>query len=58
MEIYKIINNLDSSFMKQIFELRETNRSAREEYRLNLNNSYNNQVTIGKKSLKIFGTKI
>ena len=58
MEIYKIINNLDSSFMKQIFELRETNRSAREEYRLNLNNSYNNQVTFGKKNLKIFGTKI
>ena len=29
MEIYKTINNLNTSFMKQIFELRETNRSVR-----------------------------
>ena len=29
-EIYKTINNLNPSFMEQIFELRETNRSVRE----------------------------
>ena len=37
VEIYKTINNLNPSSMKQIFELRETNRSVREKYRLNLN---------------------
>ena len=29
MEIYKTINNLNTSFMEQIFELRETNRIVR-----------------------------
>ena len=37
VEIYKTINNLNPSFMNQIFELRETNRNVREKYRLNLN---------------------
>ena len=37
VEIYKTINNLNPSFMKQTFELRETNRNVREKYRLNLN---------------------
>ena len=44
--------------MKQIFELRETDRSLREKYRLNLNIPNYNQVTFGKKSLRIFGPKI
>ena len=52
------IDNLNSSFMKQIFELRETNRSVPEKYRLNLNISYYNQVTLGKKNSGIFGPKI
>ena len=51
-------NNLNPSFMKQIFELRETNRNVREKYGLNLNISNCNQVIIGKKSLRIFGPKI
>ena len=58
VEIYKTINNLNPSFMKQIFELRETNRSVREKYQLNLNIPNYNQVTFGKKSLRIFGPKI
>ena len=58
MEIYKTINNLNPSFMKQIFELRETNRNLREKYQLNLNIPNYNQVTFGKKSLRIFGPKI
>ena len=49
VEIYKTINNLDPSFMKQIFELGETNRNVREEYQLNLNIPNNNQFTFGKK---------
>ena len=57
-EIYKTINNLNPSFMEQIFELRETNRNVREKYRLNLNIPNYNQVTFGKKSLRIFGPKI
>ena len=58
VEIYKTINNLNPSFIKQIFELRETNKKIREKYRLNLNISNYNQVTFGKKSLRISGPKI
>ena len=58
VEIYKTINNMNPSFMKQIFELRETNRNVREKYRLNLNISIYNQVTFGKKSLRRFRSTI
>ena len=51
-------NNLNPSFIKQIFELRETNRNVPEKYRLNLNIPNYNQVTFGKKSLRILGLKI
>ena len=57
VEIYKTIN-LNPSFMKQIFKLREANRSVCENYRLTLNIPNYNQVTFGKKSLRIFGLKI
>ena len=36
IEIYKSINNINPSFMKQIFQLRETNRRIRNQYKLNL----------------------
>ena len=49
VEIYKTINNLNPSFMKQIFELRETNRNVREKYQLNLNIPNYNQVTMVKR---------
>ena len=42
--------------MKQIFELRETDRNVREKYRLDLNVPNYNQF--GKKSLRMFGPKI
>ena len=60
VEIYKTINNLNPSFMKQIFELRETNRNVREKYRLNLNIPNYNEVTFGKssKNLETFKTVI
>ena len=45
VETYKTINNLNPSFMKQIFELRETNRNVREKCRLNSNIPNYNQVT-------------
>ena len=37
VEIYRAINNLSPSFLKQIFELRETNKNVRQKYRLNFN---------------------
>ena len=58
VEIYKTIINLNPSFMKQIFELRETNRNICEKYRLNLNIPNYDRVTFGEKSLRIFGPKI
>ena len=58
VEIYKTINNLNHSFMKQIFRLRETNRNVREKCRLNLNLPDYNEVTFGKKSLRIIGPRI
>ena len=57
VKIYKTIN-LNPSFMKQIFKLREANRSVCEKYRLNLNIPNYNQVTFAKKSLRIFEPKI
>ena len=51
-------NNLNPSFMKQIFEIRETNRNVREKYQLNLNIPNYDQVTFGKKSLRLCGPKI
>ena len=58
VEIYKTVNNLNPSFMKQIFELRETHRSVREKYLLNLKIPNYNQVTFSKKSLEIVEPKI
>ena len=52
------INNLNPIFMKQIFKLRETKKNVRGKYQLNLNIPNYNQVTLGKKSLRIFGSKI
>ena len=45
----------DCSFIKQIFELRETNRNVREMYQLNFSIPNYNQVCFGKSSWKIFG---
>ena len=42
--------------MKQIFILIESNRSVPEKYQLNISNY--NEVTFGKKRLRIFGAKI
>ena len=58
VEIYKTINNLNPIFMKQIFELRKTNRNVLEKYGLNLNIPNYYQVAFGEKSLRIFGPKI
>ena len=58
IEIYKTINNINPSFMKQIFQRRETNRTFRNQYKLNLNVPKVNQVSYGEKSLRYYGPKI
>ena len=44
--------------MKQIFQLRETNRTIQNEYKLNLSFPKVNQVSYGEKSLRYYGPKI
>ena len=58
IEIYKTLNDLNPSFMKEIFEKRDENRVTRDRYKLNLNIPRRNQVTFGAKSLKFHGPKI
>ena len=58
LEIYKAINNINPRFMKQIFHLKETNRTVRNHYKLNLNVPKVNQVSYGEKSLRCYGHKI
>ena len=57
IEIYKTINNINPSFMKQIFQLRETNRTFRNQYKPNLNVSKVNQASYGEKSLRYMDLK-
>ena len=58
IEIYKTINNINPSFMKQIFQLRDTNRTVRNQYKLNLNVPKVIQVSYGEKSFGYYGPKI
>ena len=52
IEINKTLNNLNPSFMKQIFELELCCRYVREKYQRNLNIPRKKQVAFGTKSLK------
>ena len=58
LEIYKTINNINPSFMKQTFQLRETNRTFRNQYKINFNVAKVNQVSYGEKSLRYYRPKI
>ena len=58
IEIYKTINNINPSFIKQIFELKKRNRTVRNQYKLNLNIPKVTQVSYGEKSLRYYGPKI
>ena len=55
---YKILNNLNPSFMTETLEPRLSSRPAREQYKLNLNISRKKQVTFWTKSLESLGPKI
>ena len=57
-EIYKILNDLNPSLMREIFETRKTKRAVRERYKINLEISSVNQASFGTKSLRFYGTKI
>ena len=57
VEIFKTLNNLNPSFMIEIFSLRQTDRPVRKKYKLNLDIPSYNQVTFGRKALTLFGPK-
>ena len=56
--IYKTLNDLNSSLVKEIFEKRNENRVIRIRYNLNLNIPRRNQVTFGTKILSSTDKKI
>ena len=58
LEIYKAFNDLNPSFMNNIFILKINDREVRDKYKLNLNIPKWNQRTFGYKSLKVLGSKI
>ena len=57
VEIFKTLNNLNPSFMNEIFSLRQKDRPVRQKYELNLDIPSYNQVTFGRKALTFFGPK-
>ena len=58
IEIYKTLNDLNPSFMREIFETRKTKRAVRERYKINLEIPRVNQASFGTKSLRFYGPKI
>ena len=58
VEIYKTLNDLNPSFMNNIFKLKINGREVRDKYKLNLDIPKWNQKTFGYKSLKVLGPKI
>ena len=58
VEIYKAIKNINPSFMKQIFQLRETYRTVQNQYKLNLIVPKVSHVIYGEKSLRYYGSKV
>ena len=56
IEIYKTLNSLNCSFMKEISEIRLCSRLVREQYKLNLNIPIKKQAAFGTKNLRSLGT--
>ena len=52
IEIYKSVNNINPTYMNEIFKLRKTSRTVRSNYKLNLDVPTINQVSFGSKSLR------
>ena len=57
-EIYKLINNINPTYMNEIFKLKKTSRAVRSNYKVNLDVLTINQVSFGDKSLRCYGPKI
>ena len=58
IEIFKTLNDINPSFIKDIFKLRMTNRLTREKHKLNLEIPKSNQVRFGTKSLRYLDPKV
>ena len=58
VEIYKTLNDLSPSFMRENFETRKTKRAIRKRYKINLQIPRVNQASFGTKSLRFYGPKI
>ena len=57
-EIYKSINNINPTYMNEIFKLKKSSRAVRSNYKLNLDVPTINQVSFGDKSLRYYGPEI
>ena len=55
--IFKTLNNLNPTFMREIFSLRQMNRPVQQKYKLNLDIPSYNQVSFGCKAFTFFGPK-
>ena len=58
IKIYKSINNINPTYLNEVFKLRKTNRAVRSNYKLNLDVPTINQLSFGDKSLRYYGPKI
>ena len=58
IEIYKLINNINPTYMNEIFKLRKISRAVCSNYKLNLDVPTINQVSFGGKSLRYYRPKI
>ena len=58
IEIYKLINNINPTYMNKIFKLRKISRAVQSNYKLNLDVPTINRVSFGGKSLRYYGFKI
>ena len=58
IEIYKLINNINPTYMNEIFKLRKISRAVCSNYKLNLDVPTINQVSSGGKSLRYCSSNI
>ena len=58
IEIYKLINNINPTYMNEIFKPRKISRAVRSNYKLNLDVPTINQVSFGGKGLRYYRPKI
>ena len=58
IKIFKTLNDINPTFMKDIFKLRMANRPTGEKYKLNLEIPKSNQVRFGTKSLRYIGPNV